>query len=106
MVDFSSKPFNRAFQQVLDHSAAAEVLRWRRCSPRTDPLVGPRDGSRACRSVAVSRTTPFVITRGGEYCFAPGLRGLRWLADSPRDRRRGRHHHRGTGSDTATTPSR
>jgi hypothetical protein len=24
---------------------------------------------------------PFVITRGGEYCFAPGLRALRWLAD-------------------------
>lgn len=23
----------------------------------------------------------FVITRGGEYCFMPGLRGLRWLAD-------------------------
>jgi hypothetical protein len=22
----------------------------------------------------------FVITRGGEYCFMPGLRGLRWLA--------------------------
>jgi len=22
-----------------------------------------------------------VITRGGEYCFAPGLRALRWLAD-------------------------
>jgi Dyp-type peroxidase family len=23
----------------------------------------------------------FVATRGGEYCFAPGLRGLKWLAD-------------------------
>jgi hypothetical protein len=23
---------------------------------------------------------PFVITRGGEYCFAPGLRAMRWLA--------------------------
>lgn len=23
----------------------------------------------------------FVITRGGEYCFMPGLRALRWLAD-------------------------
>jgi hypothetical protein len=23
----------------------------------------------------------FVITRGGEYCFLPGLRALRWLAD-------------------------
>ena len=24
---------------------------------------------------------PFVVTRGGEYCFAPGLRALRWLAE-------------------------
>jgi hypothetical protein len=24
---------------------------------------------------------PFVITRGGEYCFAPVLRALRWLAE-------------------------
>jgi Dyp-type peroxidase family len=23
----------------------------------------------------------FVVTRGGEYCFIPGLRALRWLAD-------------------------
>jgi Dyp-type peroxidase family len=23
----------------------------------------------------------FVVTRGGEYCFMPGLRGLRWLAN-------------------------
>ena len=24
----------------------------------------------------------FVVTRGGEYCFMPGLRALRWLAES------------------------
>lgn len=24
---------------------------------------------------------PFVVTRGGEYCFAPGMRALRWLGD-------------------------
>ena len=24
---------------------------------------------------------PFVVTRGGEYCFAPSLRALRWLAE-------------------------
>ena len=23
----------------------------------------------------------FVTTRGGEYCFLPGLRALRWIAD-------------------------
>jgi Dyp-type peroxidase family len=26
----------------------------------------------------------FVVTRGGEYCFLPGLRALRWLADLTR----------------------
>jgi hypothetical protein len=26
---------------------------------------------------------PFVVTRGGEYCFAPGLRALRWLSELP-----------------------
>src|SRR5206468_4683909 len=25
--------------------------------------------------------TRFVVTRGGEYAFMPGLRALRWLAD-------------------------
>ena len=24
---------------------------------------------------------PFVVTRGGEYCFAPGLQALRWLGE-------------------------
>ncbi len=24
---------------------------------------------------------PFVVTRGGEYCFAPSLPALKWLAD-------------------------
>jgi hypothetical protein len=23
----------------------------------------------------------FVVTRGGEYCFMPGLRALRWLSE-------------------------
>ena len=26
-------------------------------------------------------TLTLVVTRGGEYCFAPGLRALRWLAE-------------------------
>ncbi len=25
----------------------------------------------------------FVDVRGGEYCFMPGLRALKWLADLP-----------------------
>ncbi len=24
---------------------------------------------------------PFVVTRGGEYCFAPSLSALRWIAE-------------------------
>jgi Dyp-type peroxidase family len=52
-----------------------------------DPLVGPNDGS---GTFTIPRTPirrrlpelpPFVVTRGGEYCFAPGLRAMRWLAE-------------------------
>ena len=25
----------------------------------------------------------FVVTRGGEYCFMPGIRAMRWLAELP-----------------------
>ncbi|MFI5694775.1 Dyp-type peroxidase [Kribbella sp. NPDC051586] len=53
----------------------------------SDPLVGPQDGAgtftvprRPIRR-RLQDVPPFVVTRGGEYCFAPGLRGLRWLAD-------------------------
>jgi Dyp-type peroxidase family len=52
-----------------------------------DPLVGPNDGSgtftipqRPIRR-RLQGLPPFVVTRGGEYCFAPSLRALRWLAD-------------------------
>ena len=52
-----------------------------------DPLVGPNDGSgtftipqRPIRR-RLADLPPFVTTRGGEYCFAPGLRAMRWLAD-------------------------
>src|SRR5215210_1263110 len=52
-----------------------------------DPLVGQGDGS---GTFTIPRTPirrrlpdvpPFVVTRGGEYCFAPGLSALRWLAE-------------------------
>lgn len=52
-----------------------------------DPLAGPNDGSgtftipRQPIRRRLRELPPFVITRGGEYCFAPGLRALRWLAD-------------------------
>src|SRR6059058_6199570 len=52
-----------------------------------DPLAGTNDGSgtftipqRPIRR-RLQSLPPFVITRGGEYCFAPGLRALRWLAE-------------------------
>ncbi len=52
-----------------------------------DPVVGRHDGDGSYSIPA--RPIPrrlrglpsFVITRGGEYCFMPGLRALRWLAE-------------------------
>ena len=52
-----------------------------------DPLVGATDGSGAFTIPQhpirrrLPDVPPFVVTRGGEYCFAPGLRALRWLAE-------------------------
>jgi Dyp-type peroxidase family len=52
-----------------------------------DPISGANDGSGVFtiprrpiprRLHGLSR---FVVTRGGEYCFLPGLRALNWLAD-------------------------
>jgi Dyp-type peroxidase family len=52
-----------------------------------DPIVGSNDGTgtltipqRPIRR-RLTELPPFVVTRGGEYCFAPGLRALRWLAE-------------------------
>jgi len=52
-----------------------------------DPLVGPNDGTTQLTipQLPIRRRLQglprFVVTRGGEYFFGPGLRGLRWLAD-------------------------
>jgi Dyp-type peroxidase family len=52
-----------------------------------DPVVGPNDGSSGFTipQLPIRRRLqdlpPFVVTRGGEYCFAPGLRALRWLGE-------------------------
>lgn len=52
-----------------------------------DPLVG---AAQTLTTFTIPRTPirrrlhdvpPFVLTRGGEYCFAPGLRALKWLGD-------------------------
>lgn len=53
----------------------------------SDPLVGPHHdpGTFTIPQRPIRRRLhdlpPFVVTRGGEYCFAPGLSALRWLAD-------------------------
>ena len=52
-----------------------------------DPLVGRPAGNGAFTIPKqpirrrLQQLPPFVVTRGGEYCFAPGLRGLRWLSE-------------------------
>lgn len=52
-----------------------------------DPIVGANDetGTFTVPGRPVRRRLPglprFVVTRGGEYCFMPGLRALNWLAD-------------------------
>jgi deferrochelatase/peroxidase EfeB len=52
----------------------------------TDPLIGGLDDrqftipQRPIRR-RVQGIPAFVVNRGGEYCFMPGLRALRWLAD-------------------------
>jgi Dyp-type peroxidase family len=52
-----------------------------------DPIAGPNDGTTqfTIPQVPIRRRLNglprFVVTRGGEYLFAPGLRGLRWLAE-------------------------
>jgi Dyp-type peroxidase family len=51
-----------------------------------DPLIGVQDGgqftipSRPIRR-RMQGLPSFVVNRGGEYCFMPGLRAMRWLAD-------------------------
>jgi Domain of unknown function (DUF4331) len=52
-----------------------------------DPMVGPNDGTRTFTIPQqpirrrLAELPQFVVNRGGEYCFMPGLRALRWLAD-------------------------
>jgi Dyp-type peroxidase family len=52
-----------------------------------DPIVGSNDGSGSFTAPRrpvrrrLQGLPRFVVTRGGEYCFMPGLRALRWLAD-------------------------
>jgi Dyp-type peroxidase family len=53
----------------------------------TDPIIGsnggPNDFTMPRRPVRrrLQGIPRFVVTRGGEYCFMPSLRALRWLAE-------------------------
>ncbi|HEY6342549.1 MAG TPA: Dyp-type peroxidase [Bryobacteraceae bacterium] len=53
----------------------------------TDPVVGANDGTGILTIPEqpirrrVRGLPQFVVTRGGEYCFMPGLKALRWIAD-------------------------
>lgn len=52
-----------------------------------DPVAGASDGAgtfnvpRRPVRLRLKGLPRFVVTRGGEYCFIPGIRALRWLAD-------------------------
>jgi deferrochelatase/peroxidase EfeB len=52
-----------------------------------DPIAGVGDGEgtfdapRRPIRMRLKGLPAFVVTRGGEYCFLPGLRALRWLGD-------------------------
>jgi Dyp-type peroxidase family len=52
-----------------------------------DPVAGSNSSSDAYRfpkrpvAMRLKGLSRFVVTRGGEYCYLPGLRALRWLAE-------------------------
>jgi Dyp-type peroxidase family len=52
-----------------------------------DPLAGANSGADGYRfpsrplAMRTKELSRFVVTRGGEYCFLPGLRALRWLEE-------------------------
>lgn len=52
-----------------------------------DPVAGASEGTdtfdipRRPVRIRMNGLPRFVITRGGEYCFLPGLRALRWIAE-------------------------
>ncbi|MFF4667163.1 Dyp-type peroxidase [Streptomyces sp. NPDC001282] len=77
-----------------------------------DPVAGSHDGSGGFtvpRRPVRRRLPPlprFVVTRGGEYCFLPGLRALRWLGDLRDHRAAGTPHHHGRHRRRTQRPAR
>jgi Dyp-type peroxidase family len=85
MFSFIGASLGRQFEFVqtewLNHGTFIEA------GDAKDPIAGSNDGAgtfdvprRPIRK-RFSGLTRFVITRGGEYCFVPGLRALRWLSE-------------------------
>jgi hypothetical protein len=71
-------------------SSSSSTVGQRRQVHRRARRAGPADrptGRRRVHHPEPSDPPPppglpdFVVNRGGEYCFMPGLRALRWLAD-------------------------
>ena len=56
-------------------------------SDQKDPITGANNGigkfifPRKPVRKSLQNLPNFVVTRGGEYCFMPGIRALRWLGD-------------------------
>ena len=55
--------------------------------PTRDPVAGANSGAdvysipRRPLAMRLKGLSRFVVTRGGEYCFLPGLRALQWLGE-------------------------
>jgi hypothetical protein len=71
--------FRRALNRYVEDASGG--------SSGKDPVAGASNGSEAFDfpkrpvRMRVHGLPRFVVTRGGEYCFLPGLRALRWPAE-------------------------
>ena len=85
MFAFVGAHLGRQFEFV--QSRMDQRRRLLRAGDAKDPIVGSNDegGDFTVPRRPVRRRLQglprFVVTRGGEYGFMPGLRALRWLAD-------------------------
>ena len=82
---FERPPMATAAEGRLNDHWRHRIIRvfgdWTRAGlARPAAIVGRRRRRQRPIRRRLQSLPPFVITRGGEYCFAPGLRALRWLA--------------------------
>ena len=76
-IDSSSSSRRNGSTTASSSARRPRRIRW---SDRTTGRARSRSRRRPIRR-RLTELPPFVVTRGGEYCFAPGLRALRWLAE-------------------------